>query len=84
MIIEVNVLPNSRRFEITRKNGQIKIHLKSQPENNRANLELIKELTKIFLCDIRILSGQTSKRKKIYLSCSNEEFEQKIQITLKA
>jgi uncharacterized protein (TIGR00251 family) len=74
MIVEASVVPNSRRFSISTKEGRLKIHLASPPENNRANIELIKELTKLTGRSVRILSGASSKRKRIEIAMSEEEW----------
>jgi hypothetical protein len=49
-----------------------KIKLKSKPENNKANLELIKMLSKEFKIDIskiKIIKGKTSKNKIVNIDC---------------
>jgi hypothetical protein len=66
MIIEVKVKPNSPKFSINIKD-KIIIHCKSPPEKNKANLEIIKELRKLFKKDIEIISGLKSKNKKILI-----------------
>ncbi len=78
MIIDITVVPKSRQFSIVKKDGKIKIHLKSAPENNKANLELVKELSKAMDCQVRIISGLKSKSKKIELSISQEDFEMRL------
>lgn len=71
MIIEVTVVPNSKKFEIVKKD-KIKIFLKSKAENNKANLELLKELKKKFKCKVFILSGALSKNKKLFFDTDIE------------
>lgn len=75
MILEVSVVPNSRKFSISLKGGKVKICLSSPPENNRANIELIKELSKATGRGVRILSGAGSKRKKLEIGMSEGEWE---------
>jgi uncharacterized protein (TIGR00251 family) len=41
------------------------IHTKSPPEGNKANMEIVKELTRLFARDVRILHGLKSRRKEI-------------------
>ncbi len=67
MIVEVTVVPNSRSFSVEVRTGRIRICLRSPPENNRANLELVKELSRALGCSVRILSGTTSRRKRLEL-----------------
>ncbi len=74
MIIEALVVPNSREFSIALKGGRLRIALRSPPENNRANIELIKELSKATGRPVRILSGATSKRKKLEIGMSDVEW----------
>jgi hypothetical protein len=53
-------------------NNNYKINLKSKPENNKANLELIKILSKYFKVDIskiKIIKGKTSKNKIVDVDC---------------
>ncbi len=75
MILELTVFPKSKKFSIVQKDGKIKVHLKSAPEHNKANLELIKELSKLFNCQVRIISGLKSKAKKVELNISQEDFD---------
>ncbi|NYZ74251.1 DUF167 domain-containing protein [Candidatus Micrarchaeota archaeon] len=105
MIIELAVVPNSKRFsvslkpdlatsektpvakaasehsrrrgsggEIRFKDGRLKVCLKSAPEHNKANLELVKEISKLLGCDVRLVSGQTSHRKRLEISASEKEW----------
>jgi len=45
--------------------GPLKIALKAQPENGKANIELIKFWKKHFKQNIKIISGFTSKKKLV-------------------
>jgi uncharacterized protein (TIGR00251 family) len=75
MLVEVTVVPKSKRFSVSVKDGKVKIHLRSSPEDNKANIELIKELSKALKTDVRILSGHTSKRKKLEIGMDEENWE---------
>lgn len=61
----VKVKPNSGRQEIVKKEGYLLVYLKSPPENNKANIELLKLLKKHFKKEIKIKSGFSSKNKII-------------------
>jgi uncharacterized protein (TIGR00251 family) len=64
MIIHVKVNPSSAKQEIILESeNNYKIYLKSPPEKNKANNELIKLLHKYFKKEIVIKSGLTSKNK---------------------
>jgi hypothetical protein len=69
LVIEVKVVPGSKNQSLgLDKQGIIKCTLKSQPEKGKANEELVKFLSKtlqISQQDIKILSGQTARKKLI-------------------
>ena len=75
MRIEVTVVPKSGRFALERKEGKIKIYLRSAPESNKANIELIKEMKKLLGADVRIVAGGRSKRKVLEIQISEEELK---------
>jgi len=69
MIIHVKVKPNSSKKEIENfGNGRYLAYLKSPPENNKANIELINLLSKelgVPPKSIKIKFGRTSDEKII-------------------
>lgn len=75
MIVEFSVVPKSGKFRIVKKDGVMKVHLRSPPEDNKANLELIKEFEKLFGKPVRIISGLKSKKKKIELPVSEDKWK---------
>ncbi|MBS3125941.1 DUF167 domain-containing protein [Candidatus Woesearchaeota archaeon] len=70
MRITVLAKPNKPKTELISadpgKNTYL-IHLKARPENNKANIELLKFLKKHFRKEVSIVSGFTSKKKIIEL-----------------
>lgn len=74
MILEATVAPDSKRFSISSKGGRLKISLTSPAERNRANIELVSELTKLLGRRVRIISGQTSKRKRLHVDMTEAEW----------
>lgn len=75
MIIEVTVAPNSPRFALSYKNNRLKVALTSEPERNRANIELVQGLSNMLGKRVRIISGLTSKRKKLAVDISEGEWK---------
>mgnify|MGYP001615942538 CR=1 FL=1 len=65
MIIRVKVKTSSGKQEVIKKGEEYSAYLKSAPENNKANIELIKLLEKYFKKQAKIKTGFTSKRKTI-------------------
>ena len=68
-IINVKVKPNSSKQEVENfGGGRYLVYLKSEPENNKANMELINILSKelgVPPNSIKIKFGQTSDKKII-------------------
>jgi len=68
MKLNIKVQPNSGRQEIKQiSENEYKIFLKKSPEDNKANKELIKLLSKNFNSKVNIIKGHTSKKKVIEL-----------------
>jgi uncharacterized protein (TIGR00251 family) len=66
MIINVRVKTNSEKQLIEKISGfEYKISLKSIPEDNKANIELMKLLKKHLNKDIKIIKGFKSRNKII-------------------
>jgi len=78
--IEVTVVPKSGRFQVTSKEGKLKIYLKSAPESNKANLELVKEMRRLLGAEVRIVSGLTSRKKVLEIPLSEQELKRMLSI----
>ena len=67
MIIKIKVRPNSGKQKIVKNGESYDVYLKSSPENNKANVELLKLLQRHFDKKVRIKSGLKSRIKTIEL-----------------
>ena len=67
MKLKIKVKPNSKEQGIEKKEDYYLVKLKSAPENNKANVELLKLLKKYFKSDVKIKSGFSSRNKIIEL-----------------
>ncbi|MFH1787369.1 MAG: DUF167 domain-containing protein [archaeon] len=66
MKIDIKVKPNSGKQVVEKiSNGDYRVFLKSTPENNKANVELVKLLNRYFGKEVKIKSGFSSRRKII-------------------
>jgi len=74
MIIDVAVKPNSGKFSASLDGSILRVSLTEPAEKNRANLELVKTLAKLFNSPVRIISGAASKRKRLEIGLSETEF----------
>ncbi len=75
IIIKVKICPNSSKNEIIKEDGFLKIKVTAQPIENKANLALIKLLSKEFKIpktSIDIIKGETSKEKLVSFSTQDK------------
>lgn len=66
-VIEVFVKPHSVKFGITVENGEIVIRCTEEPEKGKVNREIIKALSKTFHTDVELISGATSRQKRLLI-----------------
>jgi len=65
VIITIFVKPNSPKFRIELDGDEIVVHSTEEPVKGKVNKELIKEFTKLLHTKVEIVSGATSKQKKL-------------------
>ena len=66
MIIKIKAKPLSGRQEVEKvSEGEYKVYLKSEPKDNKANVEMIKLLKQYFGKQVRILRGRNSRNKVV-------------------
>ncbi|MEW6328613.1 MAG: DUF167 domain-containing protein [Candidatus Micrarchaeota archaeon] len=63
MRVEVNAVPNSREFRIERRNGRFVVRVKERAERGRANAELVRKMSELLGCEVRIVRGAGSRKK---------------------
>jgi len=83
VIINVRVIPRASKSEIVGiHDGALKIRISAPPVDGAANVEIVRFLAKTFGVskgDVFILSGETSKNKRIKIeNLSKSSFEEKI------
>jgi uncharacterized protein (TIGR00251 family) len=66
-IIEIFVKPNSPRFEVSVEDDEIVVRSTEEPERGKVNKEIVKELSKLFHSKTEIISGFTSKQKRLLI-----------------
>ena len=62
IVIEVRVKPRSEAFNIL-ISDEIVIYCVSPAEKGKANREILKKLSRLFKHKVRLISGQSSKKK---------------------
>jgi uncharacterized protein (TIGR00251 family) len=75
-IIEVFVKPNQPKFNVKIDGDEIIIFCTEEPVKGKVNKKLIKEFSKLFHAKIEIISGLTSKQKRLLIkNISKNEVE---------
>ncbi len=67
VVVEVFVKPNSQQFEVTVEGEEIVVRCTEEPVKGKVNKELIKGLTKSFRTEVELVSGATSKEKRLLI-----------------
>jgi uncharacterized protein (TIGR00251 family) len=79
LVFGARIKTGSKRFALYEKSGLIMIDVTSPPKENRANMEIIRELKRVFSQDVRILRGLSSREKLILVSgICRKDFERKV------
>lgn len=67
VILSIFVKPNSAKFRIELDGDELVVYATEEPERGKVNKEIIKELTKLFHVPVDLVSGSTSKEKKLFI-----------------
>jgi uncharacterized protein (TIGR00251 family) len=67
VILEVYVKPKSKEFRIKTEGDEIVVFCREEPFDGKVNRELIKEFRRLFRKDVEIVSGFTSRKKKLMI-----------------
>jgi len=80
VVVEVFVKPNSQKFGVTVEGDEIVVRCTEEPVKGKVNKELIKEFTKLFHAKVELVSGATSKQKKLLIkNVEGKEVERTLQ-----
>ena len=71
IIIDIYVKPNSQKFGVTIEDDEIVVRCTEEPTKSKVNKELIKEFTKLFHTKVELISGATSRQKRLLVKDSN-------------
>jgi uncharacterized protein (TIGR00251 family) len=67
LILEVSVKPRSKEFRIVVDGDQVVAYCRSDPVEGRVNRELIKEFSRLLHRKVELVSGFTSKQKRLLI-----------------
>jgi hypothetical protein len=64
-IIEIYVKPNSQKFEVILEGDELIVRCTEEPVKGKVNKELLKALSKFFHANVELVSGATSRQKRL-------------------
>ena len=67
VIVEVFVKPKARSFRIVVEGDEVVVFCEEEPVKGRVNKEIVKEFSKLLRRKVELLSGLTSKRKRLLI-----------------
>jgi uncharacterized protein (TIGR00251 family) len=67
VILEVSVKPKARGFKIALQADEIVAFCTEEPTKGKVNKELVKELSRLFRKEAVLVSGFTSKQKRLLI-----------------
>jgi uncharacterized protein (TIGR00251 family) len=67
LILEILVRPRSRAFRLVADGDEIVVFCREEPVKGRANKEITHEFSKLFHMRVEIISGFSSRHKKLLI-----------------
>ena len=67
VVIEVFVKPKSERFEVLLEGDEVVVRCTEEPVKGKVNKELLKALSKFFHTSVELVSGATSRQKRLLI-----------------
>ena len=67
VILEVFVKPKSQKFEVRLEGDEVVVRCTEEPVKGKVNKELLKALSKLFHINVELVSGATSRQKRLLL-----------------
>lgn len=66
-ILELIVKPSSRKFQVAFDAEEVVVHSTEEPVKGKVNRQLLKELSRLFGREVELVSGFSSKEKKLFV-----------------
>ena len=67
-VIDIYVKPNSRQFQVRIEDDELVISCREEAVKGKVNRELIQELSRLFKRRVEIVSGFSSRQKKVLIT----------------
>jgi len=71
--LEVSVRPKARQFKIVIEGDEIVVFCTEEPTKGKVNKELVKRLSKLLHKEIVLVSGFTSRQKRLLIKNTDKE-----------
>jgi uncharacterized protein (TIGR00251 family) len=68
VVLEVYVKPDSKRFQVKLEGDEVVISCREAPVKGKVNRELVKEVSRLFKRNVELVSGFTSRHKRVLIS----------------
>jgi len=67
VILDVHVKPNSKKFRVEFDGDEVVVSCREAPVKGKVNRELLKQLSRLFNRRVELVSGFTSRQKKLLI-----------------
>ncbi|HVP27336.1 MAG TPA: DUF167 family protein [Candidatus Bathyarchaeia archaeon] len=81
-ILEVFVKPKSREFRIVVEGSEVEVYCKEEPVKGKVNKELVKGFSRLFHKELSLISGFTSKQKRLLIKNTEKSEVERVLLTL--
>jgi len=78
LVLNIHVTPDAEKFEVSGFDvwrNALKVRTRSKPLEGKANKEIEKELSKVLDAEVKIISGEKSRDKKVLVKGSGKVME---------
>ena len=67
VVLDVHVKPNSKNFRVELDGDEVVVSCREAPVKGKVNRELVKKLSRLFNRQVAIVSGFSSRQKKLLI-----------------
>ena len=67
VVLDVHVKPNSKKFRVEFDGDEVVVSCREAPVKGKVNRELVKKLSRLFNRRVELVSGFTSRQKKLLI-----------------
>ena len=82
VVLDLHVKPRSKEFRVEFDGDEVVVSCREAPVKGKVNRELVKELSRLFNRRVELVSGFSSRRKKILISNIEAEEVNRILVDL--